>query len=232
MKIWVRMFLLVLITLISLAGLGLAQGIPADLKEKLDKITRAAYESASAGFPCRVKSAGNPKMMRYQEVDSCLNGANDRVDWEELARQVKSLQQNERIPWMDLATALESSFAARSLHFDKVFKVKNAAALMPLSNSLLKFLPANSLQDLPVFAKTGVKVGSFSGVYSTERAGDLAAANTFQLFVFQFTDPKGNVQLPASANKLLLDRYAVAWQDAISQPGFRLTPEKLLPRSR
>jgi hypothetical protein len=227
MKIW-----LTLIALVLLAGSGLAQGIPADLKEKLEKITLAAYESASAGFPCRVKSAGNPKMMRYQEVDSCLNDANDRVDWKELSQQVKSLQQNERIPWMDLASALESSFAARSLPFDKVFKVKNETTLVPLSNSLLKFLPSNSLQDLQVFAKTGVKVGSFSGVYSTERAGDLAAANTYQLFVFQFTDPKGNVQLPASANKLLLDRYGVSWQDAMSQPGFRLTPEKLLPGSR
>ncbi len=232
MKIWFKIFMLFPIALISLSISVSGQSLQDDFKETVKKVTLAAYQSAAAEFPCKVKSADKPKFMRWQDLERCLNEANDRVDWESLSQPIKAMQQNGRIPWMDVAGALESSFAAHFITFDKVFEVKNDNSFMPLSNSLLKFLPSGSLQDLPVFAKTGAKVGSFSGVYSFERAGELAAANTYKLTVFQFTDLKGNLQLPASANKLLLDQYGVLWSDAMSQPGFRLTPEKLLPKNR
>ena len=132
---------------------------------------------------------------------------------------------------MDLAAAFDSSLAAHTLPYDKILNAKDMKALLPLSNSVLKFLPPDSLLNLPVLTKKGEKVGVFAGVYTYDRAGELAAANTYKLSIFQYTDADGNIHIPPSANRLLLDRYGVPWKDAIVQPGFRLTYEKLSPRN-
>jgi hypothetical protein len=233
MKIRLIIFILVITVLAFIALPGFGQGIPVDLKEKVDAIVKSAYLSASAGFPCKIKTQGNPKMLLRQDVDRCLNAANDRVDWENLSRQVQSLCQNNRVSWMDLAATFNSSFAARAISYNKIFivKTKDAKILLPLSNSVLKFLPDSSLQDLPVFSKKGEKVGAFAGVYTYDRSGELAAANNYKLSVFQYADTDGNVHVPPAANRLLLDRYGVPWNDAMSQPGFRLISEKLLPQN-
>jgi hypothetical protein len=233
MKIRLITFILFFAVLASIAHPGFGQGIPVDLMEKVDAIANSAYLSASAGFPCKIKAQGKPKMLRRQDVDRCLNAAYDRVDWETLSRQVQSLCQNNRVSWMDLAATLDSSLAAHAISYDKIFtvKIKNAKTLLPLSNSVLKFLPDNSLQDLPVFSRQGAKVGVFAGVYTYDRSGELAAANNYKLSIFQYADSNGNIHVPPSANRLLLDRYGVPWNDAMSQPGFRLISEKLLPKN-
>jgi hypothetical protein len=207
------------------------QDLSADVKGKVESIVKDAYQTATAKFPCKVKSGGKPKMLRRQDVDRCLNAASDRVDWDAISVQLQTLRQTSRISWAGLIAAVDSSMAAHVLSYDKVFLVKDSKALLPLTNSLLKFLPSESLQNVPVFAKSGEKIGTFSGVYTFERFGELAAANSYKLTIFQYTDSKGNIQSPAESNRLLLDRYGVPWKDAISQPGFRLTSERLLPNN-
>jgi hypothetical protein len=233
MKIRLITFILVFTELALIAHSGFGQGIPVDLKGKVDAIVNSAYLAASAEFPCKIKAQGNSKMLLRKDVDRCLNAAYDRVDWENLSRQMQSLCRNNRVSWMDLAATVDSSLAAYAISYDKIFivKIKDAKALLPLSNSVLKFLPDNSLQDLPVFSRKGEKVGAFAGVYTYDKTGELAAANNYRLSVFQYADSDGNIHVPPSANRLLLDRYGVPWNDAMSQPGFRLISEKLLPQN-
>jgi hypothetical protein len=225
------------ISILSLVMLGLipisspGTDLPADAKDKVEAIVTSAYRTATAKFPCKLKSGGKPKMLRRQEVDRCLNEASDSVDWDAVSSQLQNLRQAYRIPWAELVAAVESSMAAHALTFNKVFTVKDTKALLPLTNSLLKFLPPDSLQNVPVFMKSGEKVGTFAGVYTFERTGELAAANTYKLSIFQYSDLKGELQSPAASNRLLLDRYGVPWNDAVSQPGFRLTSERLLPNN-
>jgi hypothetical protein len=206
-----------------------AQDLSADVKGKVESIVTGAYQMATAKFPCKLKSKGKPKMLRWQDVDRCLNAASDRVDWNAISGQLQNLRQTSRMTWAELITAVESSMAAHALSYDKVFAVKDTKALLPLHNSLLKFLPPDSLQNVAVFTKSGERVGTFSGVYTFERSGELAAANSYRMSIFQYMDSKGDLQAPAASNRLLLDRYGVPWKDAISQPGFRLTSERLLP---
>jgi hypothetical protein len=215
------------LALIGVSGSG--QSFPAGFKEKVEEIVLAAYQSAAAEFPCKLKSSGRPSMLHRQDADRCLNAANDRVDWENLSRQLKRLQQDSRIAWIDISAAVEASLAAHAVSYQKVFTVKDSKALLPLTNSLLKFLPPNSLQDIPVFTKSGEKVGMFAGTYTYDKSGGLSSATSYQISIFQYTDLKGNLQAPAASNRLLLDRYGVPWKDAMPQSGFRLTPEKLLP---
>jgi hypothetical protein len=205
------------------------QNASADLKGKVDAIVSAAYQSASASFPCKLGAVKDKtNMLSWQDIDKCLNYANDRVNWEELVLQIRKIRENSRYPVMDLASEIESSLAAHAIPYNKVFRVKETAALLPLSNSLLKFLPANSLMDLPVFNHSGARVGTFSGVYIFEKEGVLSG--TMQRHsLFQYTDSSGTIQ--SSPSSLLLDSYGVVWKDVQSQPGFQLPLGKLISDS-
>jgi hypothetical protein len=114
------------------------------------------------------------------------------------------------------------------LPYEKVFIVKDVRALLPLSNALLKFLPEGSLQDLPVTEKLLKKqVGTFSGIYLFEKSGEVSG-NRNRLVLFQYTDDKGKIH--SASERLLLDTFGVPWEEAMSQPGFRLPAEKIALR--
>jgi len=203
-----------------------AQEIPKDISAKFDALIAGAYQAAAARFPCKVKSAGKFHMIKWQEVDRCLNGAADSVDWDGLTRQIEALKAGaERLSDAGFAAALDSSLLAHALKFEQVFSTKDERALLPLTNSLLRFMPPDSLRDLPVTDRAGTHVGAFSGIYVYERTGGLSTANTFKLTLFQYTDPNGNVQ--SSTDKLLLDSFGVPFKQAGPQPGFRLPADKI-----
>jgi hypothetical protein len=200
--------------------------LPKDVRDKIDEIISGAYQSASAQFPCKIGTGGRLRMMQWSKVDACLNAAAGRVDWQGVSKQLEAL----RLPPVsfsinEFAAAVEASLSAHALTFDKVLAVKDERALLPLTNSLLKFLPADSLHDLPVFDRTGTAVGTFSGIYPYERQGGLASANVYRLMLFQYTDKTGNVQ--SASEKLLLDSFGVPWKEARTQPGFRLSGDNL-----
>jgi hypothetical protein len=203
-----------------------SQDIPKDTKEIIDAAVAAAYRTAATELPCKL-GARSKGMIRWEQVDRCLNNAAGAVDWEALSKQLRELENSTYgISKSGFSAAVEDSLSAHALIYDKVFTVKNTKALLPLTNSLLKFLPPDSLQGLPVFDRAGTMMGSFSGVYSYERAGGLATANTYRLTLFQYTDRNGNTQ--SATDKLLLDSFGVPWKDAMTQRGFRLTSEKLV----
>jgi hypothetical protein len=224
MKKSFRATLLAIIALPISAIPTIGQNRPPSLRQKIDVLIQAAYQSASAGFPCKAKTRGKAKVMHWEDVDRCLNAASDRVAWESLTQQLQDLGRESRVSWLELSAEVESSLSANALKYEKVFSVKDPRALLPLSNSVLKFLPPDSFQDFPVFDNKGKQVGTFAGVYLSDRS-------EVKLSIFQYTDPKGNMQTPAAAgNRLLLDSYGVPWTLAISQPGFRLPPENLTPK--
>jgi hypothetical protein len=203
-----------------------SQVFPKDLKDKIDSIIASVYQEAQLQFPCKVGSGGKFRMMNWPKVDSCLNNAAGRVDWEGVSKQLETLRSGpSRISVGDFSAQVEASLSAHALPLEKVFTVKDERALLPLTNSVLKFLPADSFHDLAVFDRTGSKIGIFAGVYTYERVGGLASANTYRLTLFQYTDGAGNVQ--SATDKLLLDSYGVPWKDARTQPGFRLNSDKL-----
>ena len=220
-------------TRVGLLALALTQ-VPAlssqdrnnEVKTRIDALITPAYQTVTAAFPCKLKSKGKPKMAPWQDVDRCLNGAAERVDWPALAGELEKVRA--AVPGLSTTefwALVDSALSAHTLTFEKVFELKNPETLLPLTNSLLKFLPADSLQGLDVVSKAGDRVGSFQGTYAYERSGGLATANSNQLIVFQYSDQAGTMQ--AAGEKLLLDSFGVPWKDARSQPGFRLPANKL-----
>jgi hypothetical protein len=205
---------------------GFGQKLSADLRVKVDDVIATAYRAATLKFPCKAKPRGKAKILRWQDIEKCVNYAHDRVDWAGLSLQLQKIREAGRVDAVSMTEAIEASLSAQALPYSQVFIVKEGKALLPLSNSLLKFLPANSLMNLPVYDTKRELLGSFSGVYAFEKSGGLASANSYRMSSFQYTDLKGEMQAPAE--KFLIDLYGVPWKDAQSQPGFRLPSDKLV----
>jgi sporulation protein YlmC with PRC-barrel domain len=212
---------------ILFAVLGYSQDSSSILKAKIDAVVSAAYKSASMEFPCTLKAQGIAKMLSWQAVEKCLNNANDRVNWEELTLQIQEVRKERRFKDTEIYSAIESSLSVQAIPYSKVFKVKDADALLPLSSSLLKFLPIDSLLALPVYNNSGVRIGTFSGVYVFEKVGAISG-NKLKHSLFQYTDPAGRINNPS--DQLLLDSYGIRWKQAESQRGFRLSSDKLIPK--
>jgi hypothetical protein len=203
---------------------GFCQSLPGDLQKQVDAVVQEAYQSATAKFPCELKARGKPKMLRWQSTDKCLNLAYERVDWEYISRRLQEIQEKGRNEPADFLSAVEASLSAHAVIYDKVFKVKDDKALLPLSNSVLKFLPADSLMDLPVTDKTGKKIGTFSGMYTFEKMGEISGTKQ-RHSLFQYKDVNGDMQ--SSSDRLLLDSFGVSWKEAVQQRGFRLPADKI-----
>jgi hypothetical protein len=212
-----------------LPGLRTASGgvLPKETSAAIDAAVLNAYRAAAAGFPCEVKGRGKPKMMRWEQVDRCLNDAANRVDWPAFSRQLETARSGTaEVTPAEFNAAVQASLSEHALPYDSVFVVKTKdEMLLPLTNSLLRFVPDDALTGLPVSDKVGTQVGTFTGLYAYERSGGLASANMFRLVLFQYTDKNGHVQ--SSSGRLLLDSFGVPWKDARSKKGFRLTMEKL-----
>jgi hypothetical protein len=206
------------------AAAGFCRSLPEDLQQQVDAVVQEMYQSASTKFPCELKAGGKPKMLRWQSADKCLNLAYERVDWEYISSRLQEIQKKSRNESADFLSAVEASLSAHAVIYDKVFKVKDEKALLPLSNSVLKFLPVDSLMDLPVTDKTGKKIGTFSGTYTFEKIGEISGTKQHHS-LFQYTDVSGKMQ--SSSDKLLLDSFGVAWKDAVQQRGFRLPADKI-----
>ena len=220
----------IVLNCILLAGFNLAAQTrtPSDeVKSRIDAVISKAYESASVRFPCNLSTSGKAKILEWQSIGKCLNRANDRVDWANISRQLQEIKRDSGFGAADISSLVESSLSDHALAYGKIFTVKNWKALLPLSSSILKFLPEGSLQDLPVFSNSGERIGIFSGPYSFEKDGELSG-RTEQHRLFQYADSKGELHGPP--DMLLLDSFAVPWKDAASQPGFRLPADKIILR--
>ena len=210
--------------LLSLTPAALCGELPKGVIEKIDAAIASAYQVASAKFPCKVGLRSRPSRLRWQDVDKCLSGAANSVDWEGLARELEAIRPR-NASMGEFEAAVEASLSKQALPYNKVFLVKRTEVLLPLTNSILKYLPPDSLMNLPVHDQKGKQVGTFAGVFPYEHSGGLTGGTTYTLIVFQYADAQGKIQAPS--DRLLLDSYGVPWTKAMTQPGFRLASGKL-----
>ena len=210
---------LILLAATSAGGTGHYSGMPQDVDSRIDALVAAAYQAASARLPCKIGTTGKAHMMKWQDVGKCLDRAIATLDWDEFSRRLRDLRPP-NLSEGDFEQAVDRSLIRQALPFDKVFQVKDARALLPLSTPVLKYLPPDSLKNLPVFDQGGSQIGTFVAVYSYERTGGLTSANMYTMSLFQYMDLAGTLQVPA--DKLLLDSFGVPWEKVMTQPGFRL----------
>ncbi|NLV30930.1 MAG: hypothetical protein GXY47_07205 [Acidobacteria bacterium] len=224
----VKLLLSSVFILAGLTGALFGQNAREGFRAEVDAVVTEAYHAAAADFPCKTKTRGKGKIIRWQDVEKCVNYAHDRVDWEALSARIQDAGERAGLGPADIEAVVEASLAAHSIPFNEIYRVKDRKALVPLSNSLLKFLPPGSLLDLPVYNQEGELLGSFSGVYVFERSGGLSTATSYRMPNFQYKDLHGEMQAPSET--FLIDRYGVSWKEAESQPGFRLPADRLIPK--
>jgi len=227
MRGMLKSIFLVAMATVFFAGAGLCQSPSEDIKAKVDVVISEAYQSASAVLPYKLKAGGKPKMLSWQGIEKCFYKAYERIDWDGLAKKIKKIRDEGRYQRIDVLNAIEASLSEHALPFNKIFLVKNTEALLPLSNSILRSLPEDSLMNLPVYDKSGKQVGTFAGSYTYEKMGNISG-NMQRHSLFQYTDMNGKIH--SSSDRLLLDSYGVPWKDAMSQPGFRLSSDKLMTK--
>jgi hypothetical protein len=217
--------LLIATCLLAIAPVRILAG-PQDTKEKIDAILSPAFDSAIASFPCKIGTAGKPKIGKWQDVDECLSKAVSKIDWKALTLKLRELRDGTRgISTPEFDSAVEGVLALHFLPFEKVFIFKDAKTLLPLTNSVLRFLPSDSMKDAPVYEKTGTLLGSFNGVYTYERSGGSGTGSPYRLTLFEYSDRNGESR--SVPDRLLLDAYGIPWKEAAGQPGFRLTADQL-----
>ncbi|MBN2337085.1 MAG: hypothetical protein JXP48_00985 [Acidobacteria bacterium] len=225
---FVKFLLSSVLILAGFTGAVFGQNAREGFRAEVDAVVAEAYLAAAADFPCKTKTRGKGKIIRWQDVEKCVNYAHDRVDWEALAARIQAAGEESGLGSADIEAVIEASLTAHAIPFNKIYRVKDGKALVPLSNSLLKFLPPGSLLNLPVYNQKGELLGSFSGVYVFERSGGLSTATSYRMPNFQYKDLHGEVQAPSE--RFLIDLYGVSWKEAESQPGFRLPADRLIPK--
>jgi hypothetical protein len=195
------------------------------LETKVDEVITSAYKIASSQFPCKLGIGGRQRRLDWKKIETCLNAAYEKVDWEDVSGQFQKLREHYRVQSSEINSMAERSLSAHAIPFNQLFAVKSKNAQLPLSSSLLKFLPENSLQDLPIFDAFGKQIGVFTGVYYFEKIGEITG-RVNRIALFQFTDPYDKIT--AAPERLLLDSFGVLWKDAENQAGFRMPPDKII----
>ncbi len=214
----------VIFLLLGFAATAVSQ-IPKETVDKIDATVALAYQAAAAKLPCKVSASRSSHMLDWKGVDKCMERARQIIDWDEIASRLKELRPA-KASESEFASAVEDSLSRQALPYNKVFRVKSAEALLPLTNSILKYAPERALMDQPVFQLKGKQpIGVFAGVFFYERAGTLTG-NNYKLALFQYVDKQGKMQTPG--DKLLLDSFGVPWDKVEAQPGFRF-PVDMLP---
>lgn len=202
---------------------------PKEVTEKIDGVVALAYEAAASKLPCKVSTQARYPMLRWQDVDKCLNQAQNRVDWDAFIEKLKAVRPP-YVPESEFAAAVEKSLTRQAIPYERFFRVKSKKAFLPLTNSILKYLPPDSLLEKPVYDQKGkLQLGTFLSVFYYEHQGGLASANSYRLTQFQYKDLQGKIQIPlsGSSDRILYDNFGVPWDKVQAQPGFRLTNKKL-----
>lgn len=135
-------------------------------------------------IPVKLKTRGKPKVARWEKVDEVMNGLGEKV------------------------TSSECSFT-----FEELFRYKKEDELyFPLTNTVLRVVPEESLPGTRVFNKDGEQLGVYANRFSYERSGGLQLKKSYSVYFFQYKNAAEKLQAVRRTG-LLLDDFVVKWSD-------------------
>jgi hypothetical protein len=133
-------------------------------------------------LPVKLETRGKPRRAKWEQVDQVLTG---------LREELQGL--------------------ACEFRFDSVFTTKEDVLYIPLTNNLVRTVPAAALEGLAIFGQSGQAMGEYESRVTYDRSGGLYAKKSYTLHYFSFKDTRG--QLQSTGNRLLLDDFLVRWRD-------------------
>jgi hypothetical protein len=148
-------------------------------------------------LPADLKTRGKPRVAKWELVDKTLNNVS------------KSLG----------GLTCEYSFG-------QLFRTKHEELYFPLTNSLVRLVPDESLAGIEVFNEELERIGLFEGKVRFEKSGNLYARSSYTIYYFQFRTESGKLEsVPRQMN--LLDRYLVRWADIRDKVALRTVKTEL-----
>ena len=138
---------------------------------------------AELEIPVKLKTRGKPRVAKWEKVDEVLN---------------------------DLGPRLEK--VACEFTFGNLFRNKKGdEMLFPLTNTVLRTVPEESLVGVEVLNKEGQALGTYANRVPYERSGGLQLKKSYTTYYFQIMDSAEKLQ--SVGHQLLLDTYVVRWTD-------------------
>ncbi len=140
-------------------------------------------------LPRKLKTRGKPRMGRWEVVDKTLNELSQRL-------QGKSCR----------------------LTFGQIFDNGRDDVLFPLTNTVVRIVPEESLSGLTVITREGNELGPYQGRVRFDRSGGLYALDKYTLYYFQYRG--SDSQVHAAGTRLLLDEFGVRWSELRNRVAF------------
>lgn len=134
-------------------------------------------------IPVKLKTRGKPRIGKWEKVDEVLNDLGQRLE----------------------TVACEFSFG------DLFRNKKEDEMLFPLTNTVLRTVPEESLVGVEVLNQEGEALGTYSNRVPYERSGGLQLKESYTTYYFQILDSAEKLQ--SVGHQLLLDTYVVRWID-------------------
>ena len=138
--------------------------------------------AADLKLPTKFKTRGKPRVGKWEDVDKVLNALDKKLE------------------------VMQCSFT-----FSEVFKQNREDVYFPVTNSVVRIVPEDSLMGLTVFTKEEFELGEYAGAVRYEKSGGLYAQKSYSLFYFQYMGKDSN--LHSVGSRLLLDDFVVKWDD-------------------
>lgn len=138
-------------------------------------------------LPKKLKTKGKPKVARWADVDRLLNELSEKLQGKEC-----------------------------KFTFNQIFRIDSKDVFFPLTNSVIRIVPEDTFDGLPVATKEGEPLGEYAGRFRFEKSGGLYARESISLFYFQYKNPQGQMQ-QAARGQLLFDSFVVPWDQIQSK---------------
>ncbi len=123
-----------------------------------------ASVAADLKLPQNLRSGGNPRILRWQQVDKALNELTQRLE------------------------GMECQFT-----FGELFRVRRDDVLFPLTNSVIRIAPEGTFAGLPIVTRDGLELGEYENRVRYERSGGLYARESYSLYYFQYRDDEDKI---------------------------------------
>ncbi|MBI1747480.1 MAG: hypothetical protein HYR55_12940 [Acidobacteria bacterium] len=195
--------------------------------EAIEMVAKEASEPLRQATPQKLKTRGKPKVVRWEDLDAALAKLPARVDYPALHSRLREMLSRDTgfSPKSEvLSDLIEKTLARQEIPYAALFAL-NDTDLMPITNSVLKFLPDEAWKDIAVFNRKGERIGNFVGKFAHEKSGGLAISKSYRIYYFQYRD-KNDVNQVATADYLERDEYCVEWADIKQRPAFTLATLK------
>lgn len=193
-----------------------------------ESVVKEAAQALRKGPPKKLKTRGKSRIIRWEDLDAALAKLPSQMDYESLDKRLRDLMSKDTgfAPNNEvLGDIIGRTLAQEEVRYADLF-TQDDGDLLPITNTVLKFLPEETWKDVPVYDKKGQPLGRFMGKYPYEKSGGLLTTKTYRVYYFQYLDKENTSQTAAAPDYIERDAFCVRWADVKDRPALTLATMK------